>query len=232
MSSRSDTQISGRNVHRLHEQYALVVDVRTRVQWTYSRLNLKVPILATVIHELFVGTIFIIVPTCIHCCCSKSSKKNEAEPANKRSCSTKCLDDWRFLPTSYLFSCRVLLIIFGLSIASAFNYGLVAISLMRLSHPDHQMLRSLVPIFTALFFFALEKRQLTVIQFIALLLTACGAALAVSTHNSFWQVDMAGVFICLAANVASAFQLSLIAIVSGVFHKILCNASKIDNLSF
>ena len=75
------------------------------------------------------------------------------------------------------------------------------------------MLRALVPLFTALGFFVVERRLLSVLQTIALSLTTVGAVLAVAAHSVSWKMDGIGLATCLIANVASALQLSLTSMV-------------------
>ena len=196
----------------------LNVTVNLFNKWTFTTIGLKIPLIATTIHEAVVFVVFAVIALSCTFCCSGKKNDGEARNAGGGACggsgrNRSGLGGWRFLPWARFANCRNATIVAGLSLVSALNYGFVAVSLMRLSHPDHQMLRALVPIFSALFFFAVERRELSVVQFAALSFTAVGAALAVSTHNSFWRVDMLGLFYCLAANVASAMQLSLIALV-------------------
>lgn len=213
----------------------LNVTVNLFNKWTFTTIGLKIPLIATTIHEAVVFVVFAVIALSCSVCCRKKGDgedRKDGGGGGRRSCGSgrnnhhrSGLGGWKFLPCKLFANCRNATIVVGLSLVSALNYGFVAVSLMRLSHPDHQMLRALVPIFSALFFFAVERRELSVVQFLALTFTAVGAALAVSTHNSFWRVDMLGLFYCLAANVASAMQLSLIALVrSFVGWPLLCLA--------
>jgi len=185
-------------------------------KWTFTTIGLKVPLIATTIHEAVVFLVFGGIALCAHCCTApRTSGRDNSESAAATDVqhAVACCHQWQFLPWNAFRGCSRTWIVVGLALVSALNYGFVAVSLMRLSHPDHQVLRALVPIFSALFFYAMERRQLSVVQFLSLVFTAVGAALAVSTHNSFWRVDLLGVLYCFVANIASAMQLSLIALV-------------------
>lgn len=101
------------------------------------------------------------------------------------------------------------MIIFGLAAVSALNYGLVAVSLMKLSQADHQLIRSTGPLFVAVTFYIVESRQFTFLKLLVLFMTVGGVVLAVVSHSVSFKLDPTGVAICVGANVAVALQMSL-----------------------
>merc|ERR1739848_44145 len=80
---------------------------------------------------------------------------------------------------------------------------------MKLSQADHQLIRSTGPLFVAITFLILERRDFTFIKTIVLFMTVGGVVLAVAAHSATFKLDIQGLVICVAANVAVALQMSL-----------------------
>jgi len=173
-------------------------------KWMFSVLLYKVPLTVTAVHQLVAALIFL--PLEWQRSFSRNArieKEHEKKglPLTERCCGS-------YLPVGVTRR-TFFVIIFGLASVSALNYGLVAVSLMKLSQADHQLIRSTGPLFVAVTFYVVESRQFTLIKLLVLFMTVGGVILAVLAHSVTFKLDPTGIAICVGANVAVALQMSL-----------------------
>lgn len=184
--------------------FGLNVGINIFNKWMFSVLNYRIPLTVTAIHQFIAFLVFLPVEIKRH----YSGLAKRQEESEKKGLRADSSFFGSYIPRDV--TCfRFTVTLFGLATFSALNYGLVAVALMRLSLADHQLIRSTGPLFVAITFLILERRQFTCIKVIVLLTTVGGVVLAVAAHTTTFKLDIPAVYMCIAANFASAMQLSL-----------------------